>query len=128
MTTTTSKDHPTDTKPDAAIEPLIAGKTQPGLASPHATSEVDLESRIKQRRAELIGKLGELTADTRLAATEARGRLKARLSELAHIIKMGVVDGWTSLGDTVKHNLERWLAESEHSLPIQDLPPKSRQS
>ena len=128
MTTSTSKDHPTATKPDAAIESLIADKTQPGLASPDATSEADLESRIKQRRAELIGKLGELTADTRLAATEARGRLKVRLSELAHIIKMGAVDGWTSLGDTVKHNLEHWLAESEHSLPIQELPPKSRQS
>jgi hypothetical protein len=26
MTTSTSKGHPTDTKPDVAIEPLIAGK------------------------------------------------------------------------------------------------------
>src|SRR4029079_17160271 len=67
MTTSTSKDDPTATKPAAAIVSLIADKTQPGLASPNATSEADLESRIKQRRAELIGKLGELTADTRLA-------------------------------------------------------------
>jgi hypothetical protein len=128
MTTSTTKDHPPDAKPDAAIEPPIARKTQPGLAVPNATSEADLESRIKLRRAELIGKLGELRGDTRIAATEARDRLKARLSELAHIIKMGVVDGWTSLGDAVKHKLEHWLAESERSLSIQDLPSKSGQS
>jgi hypothetical protein len=71
MTTSTTNDHPPDTKPDAAIEPLIARKTQPGLAVPHAASEADLESRIQLRRAELIGKLGELRADTRVAATEA---------------------------------------------------------
>lgn len=128
MTTSTTKDHPPDAKSDTAIEAPIARKPEPGLAVPHATSETDLESRIKLRRAELIGKLGEIRADTRLAATETRDRLKAKLSELAHIIKAGVVGGWTSLGDTVKHNLEHWLAESERSLSTQDLPAKSGQS
>jgi len=125
MTTSTTKDHPPDTQADAAIEPLIARKTEPWLTIPQATSE-DLESRIKLRRAELIEKLGELRADTRLAATEVRGKLKASLSELAHIIKMELADGWASPGDAVKHNLEDWLAESEHSLSIQELRGRAR--
>lgn len=126
MTTSTTKDHPPapDVEPDAAaIEPPIARETQPELVVLTTASEVDLESRIQQRRAELIATLGGLRADTRLAATEVRNRLKAQLSELAHIIKVGVVDGWTNLGDTVKHKLENWLAESERSM--QDLPARN---
>jgi prephenate dehydrogenase len=94
----------------------FARKIQPELAVPTAAPEADLESRIDQRRAELIATLGELRADLRLATTEVRDRMKARLSELAHIIKVGVVDGWTNLGDTVKHKLEHWLAESERAM------------
>jgi hypothetical protein len=41
---------------------------------------------------------------------------------------MGVVDGWTSLGDTVKHKLEHWLAESERSLSTHDVPAKTGRS
>lgn len=125
--TTSPKDHPPETKPDAAIEPPTPRTTQPGLEAPVATSEGDLESRIRRRRAELIGKLGELRADTRLAAAQARDRLKARLAEHAHIVKAGVVDGWTNLGDAVKRKLERWLAESERALSTHDVPTKSGQ-
>jgi hypothetical protein len=128
MTSSTTKDHPPDAKSDAAIEPPTARKTQSGLAAPRATSQGDLELRIRRHRAELIGKLGELRADTRLAATQTRDRVKARLSELAHIVKIGVVDGWTDLGDAVKHKLERWLAESQRSLSTQDVPAKNGQS
>jgi hypothetical protein len=126
MTTSTTNDHPPapDVKPDAAaIEPPIARETQPELVVLTTASEVDLESRIQQRRAELIATLGGLRADARPAATEVRDRLKAQLSELAHIIKVGVVDGWTSLGDTVKYKLENWLAESERSM--RDLPARN---
>jgi hypothetical protein len=79
-------------------------------------SEPDLEARIKQRRAELIGKLGELKTDVRLGAPEARDTLKATLSELAHVVKWGVVDGWTSLGAPVTLKLEQWLAGSARHL------------
>jgi prephenate dehydrogenase len=126
MTTSTTKDPPPgpDAKLDAAaIEPPIARKIQPEPTVPTAAPEADLESRITQRRAELIATLGELKADLRLATTEVRDRMKARLSELAHIIKVGVVDGWTNLGDTVKHRLEHWLAESERAM--QDLPARN---
>ncbi|HEX8110608.1 MAG TPA: hypothetical protein VF516_22910 [Kofleriaceae bacterium] len=126
MTTSTTNDDPPapDAKPDAAaIGPPIARETQPELAVRAAATEADLESRIQQRRGELIATLGQLRTDTHLAATEVRGRLKAQLSELAQIIKVGVVDGWTNLGDTVKYKLEQWLAESERSM--KDLPAKN---
>ena len=127
MTTSSTKDDPPapDAKPDAAaIEPPIARETRPELVVQTAAPLADLESRIQQRRGELIATLSWLRADPRLATTEVRDRLKARLSELAHIIRVGVVDGWTNLGDTVKHKLEHWLAESERSM--NDLPAKNR--
>lgn len=123
MTTSTTKDPPPapDANVDAAaIESPIARTPQPELTVLTVASEADLESRIQQRRAELIATLSQLRADPRLATTEIRDRMKARLSELAHIIRVGVVDGWTNLGDTVKHKLEHWLAESERAL--RDLP------
>jgi hypothetical protein len=69
----------------------------------------DLETRINARRAELMAKLAELKADVRIEAVEASDKLKRKLSELTHIIKEGVVDGWANLNDTVKSKLDRWL-------------------
>ncbi|HEX3476875.1 MAG TPA: hypothetical protein VHT91_17740 [Kofleriaceae bacterium] len=116
-----------DPKPDApAIEQPAARKTRPELAVMAAVPEVDLESRIQQRRGELIATLGSLRADPHLVTAEVRDRLKARLSELAHIINQGVVDGWANLGDIVKHKLEHWLTESERLM--KDLPAKQGQS
>ena len=126
MTTSTTNDQPPtpDAKPDAtAIEPPVARKTQPALAVLTVASEADLESRIQQRRAELIATLSGLRTDTRIAATEIRDRLKARLSEIARITKVGVVDGWTNLSDTVKYQLEDWLTASERYM--HDLPAKN---
>jgi hypothetical protein len=114
MTINATKDLQPDTRSDAAIEPPIARKAQPGSAVPHTTS--DLESRITDRRAELIGKLDKLRADRRVEAAEARHRLKVLLSDLAHVVKWGVVDGWTSLGGPVAYRLENWLAESARPL------------
>lgn len=128
MTTTTTKDHPPETQADAAIEPPTARKAEPELAIPRADSEPDLESRIKLRRAELIRKLGELRAQAGIEVVQAGDKLKARLSELGHIITEGVVDGWASLGDIAKHKLERWLSESERSLSSQDQPAKNGRS
>jgi hypothetical protein len=71
---------------------------------------VDLESRVKARRDEIIVKLRELKAETGLDAVQARDRLKAKLSELGNIIKETVVDGWASIGDIGKRRLDRWLA------------------
>lgn len=116
MTINTTKDPGPSAKPSTATEPPNTSKTQPGVEAPQATSEPDLESRIKVRRAELVAKLRELRADARLEATQAGDKLKARLSEVAHIIKEGVVDGWGSLGDGVKRKLDHWLTESGQQL------------
>lgn len=119
MTIITAKDPRPDARSELANEPPITSKTQPGLGVSLASSEPDLESRIKARRAELVAQLRELRVDRRLDAGEAGDKLKARLSELAHLLKWGVVDGWASLGDKVAQRLEHWLAESERPLPTQ---------
>jgi hypothetical protein len=96
MTTNTTDDAP----PVPAAAPMIG----PVFVPP------DLESRITARRAEIIARLVELKADTRSEAAETRDKLKAKLSELGHIIKQGVVDGWANLHDVVKQRLDHWLA------------------
>jgi len=128
MTTNTTKDPAPNAKSTLAIEPPIPSEIQPGLGVPPASSEPDLESRIKARRAELVAQLRELRADRRLEAGVAGDKLKASLSELSHILKWGVVDGWASLGDKVKDRLEHWLAESNRQLPTQGGPARTGQS
>jgi hypothetical protein len=128
MTINRTKDPQPDAKSDLAIEPSITTTIQPGLGVPHASSEPDLQSRVKVRRAELVAQLRELRADRRLEAGEAGDKLKARLSELAHLLKWGVVDDWGSLGDAVKHRLEHWLAESRGQFPTRSGPLETGQS
>ncbi|HEU4726654.1 MAG TPA: hypothetical protein VFT22_02160, partial [Kofleriaceae bacterium] len=99
MTTNTTEDPDPDVRSSTAIEPALAGEPPPAAAGPHASSEPDLESRIKEKRAALISKLGDLRGDVRPEASESRDKLKAKLSDLTHILKWGVVDGWASLGD-----------------------------
>jgi hypothetical protein len=110
-------------KSETAVESPIGSKAPPGLAT--EVSEADLESCVNTRRAELIFKLTELRASVHLDAVEAGDRIKARLSELSHIVKEGVVDGWANLGETVKRKLDTWLAETAKQLGT---PVKSVQS
>jgi hypothetical protein len=103
-------------KPDAAVDSTIASNNQSELVivAPEA-----LESLINTRRAELIFKLSELRASMQLEAVEAGDKIKARLSELSHIVKDGIVDGWANLSDTVKHKLDSWLAATAKQLAFQ---------
>jgi hypothetical protein len=78
--------------------------------------ELDLESRIKDQRAVLFERIGGLRGDLRPHATESRSNLKARLTELAHILEGGVADDWQSVAAPVANELERWLAESARQL------------
>lgn len=105
------------TELDTALGPLTASKIQPELLvdAPEAT----LESRINTRRAELSFKLTELRASMHLDAIDAGDKIKARLSELSHIVKEGIVDGWANLGDTAKRKLDSWLADSATPLTVQ---------
>jgi hypothetical protein len=95
------------TTDETAASKLIADPEPTILQLPR-----DLESRITTRRAEIIAKLVEIRADARTEAVEARSNLKAKLSELGHLIKVGVVDSWANLGELTKQKLEHWLASS----------------
>jgi hypothetical protein len=66
MTTSTVKDPPLETKADAVIEPPGARKPRPEPGVPRVSPEPDLESRIRWRHAELIGKLRELRSEASL--------------------------------------------------------------
>jgi hypothetical protein len=119
MTTQATK----DSQPDAGSGTLLDG---PDGSAPspavllHTPPGPDLKSRIKDQRAELIHRLGELNGDMRPEAAESRHRLKAKLSELAHIINWGVVDGWTNLGSPLTNKLEEWLTESTRQFVARD--------
>src|ERR1041385_4650009 len=130
--TTNIKGHRPGAKYDVALPPPPKAKTQPGIAVPLATPASDLEARVKVRRVALVARLRELREDTRHEASEAGDKLKAKLSEVGHIIKDGVVDGWATISDPVKRKLERWLAESAHPdpapAPAQDAPTGNGQS
>ena len=78
---------------------------------PNARQGDDLETRIANRKQELIAELIEHKKSSRLGAAEAIDKLKARLSELAHIVKAGVVDGWANVGDGARRKLDAWLAK-----------------
>ena len=69
----------------------------------------DLEARVANRKRELISEIVELKKGSRLGAAEAIDQLKARLSELGHILKEGVVD-WANVGERTKRRLDDWIA------------------
>ena len=128
MTFPTMKGRRPDPGSDLTTEPPIASKFQPPLVDLCASAEPNLESRIRLRRAELFVRLRELRADRRFEAAEARDKLKAKLSELAHLLKWGMSDGWGSLGDNVKRRLEHWLRESRHQLRTRACPDETGQA
>ena len=80
--------------------------------------EPDLESRINARCVALVRRLEQLESATRGDAAEARDKLKATLSELERIIQERLGDGWASLGDQVRIELEHWLAGSASHLHV----------
>jgi hypothetical protein len=73
------------------------------------STTIDLKSRVEATKQELIKKLGALKDSTESDAAVARDAIKKRLSELAHVVKEGVVDGWDTIGDVAKTRLNRWL-------------------
>lgn len=91
-----------------AVGPVMA--TSAPILVPEPAEPSDLEASVNARREELIAELVEMKADARLEAVELRDRLKAKLVELAHIVKEGVVDGWANINETTKGKLDRWLA------------------
>lgn len=111
MTTNTTPGR-TDAGSGAVTEYPSASQPPADIALAHVAAKTDLQSRISDRRAELIDKIGGLRKDRRPEAAESRHKLKAQLSELAHLIDWGVPDGWASLSAPLTNKLEQWLAES----------------
>jgi hypothetical protein len=72
----------------------------------------DLEARVESRKRELIAEIVEHKKNSLRAGSEvAIDSLKARLSELSHIVKEGVVDGWANVGPAAKRRLDEWMAK-----------------
>jgi predicted transcriptional regulator len=84
--------------------------TQPKSATPSRPSDEDLETRVANRKRELITEIIELKRSSRLDAAEVIERLKARLSDLAYLVKEGVVDGWANVGERSRVKLDAWIA------------------
>ena len=77
-----------------------------------AAPATDLEIRVENRRRDLISEIVEHKKNSsRAGAAEAIERIKERLSELAQIVKEGVVDGWDNVGPSAKHKLDEWIAK-----------------
>jgi hypothetical protein len=76
-----------------------------------SSSPQDLESRVASRKKVLISEIIEHKKNSsRAGAVEAIGRIKDRLSVLAHIEKGGVVGGWTNVDPSARLELEAWIA------------------
>lgn len=74
-------------------------------------SPTDLETRVANRKRELIEEILEHKKNSsRAGAAEAIDRAKGRLTELARIVKEGVVDGWANVGQSAKLKLDEWMA------------------
>ncbi len=76
------------------------------------TRRPDLETRVTARKTELIAEIIEHKKNcSRFGAAESDDTLKARLSELAYIVKEGVVDGWANVGPKTRIRLDEWVAK-----------------
>jgi ACT domain-containing protein len=73
------------------------------------STPIDLKERVETRRKELIKQLGELKNSAMADAETTRDAIRKRLSEIGHIVKEGVVDGWDSVNDAAKTRINSWL-------------------
>lgn len=89
----------TTTKPE-----LVAVKADVVEVKKH-----DLEARVADRRRELIEELIEFKKRSGLSAVEAGDAIKRRLSELDHLVKQSIVDGWQNISEAARARLESWI-------------------
>lgn len=114
MTTSAMRDPRSEPGLDTLAQTATAGETPPSEGV--AALGSDLESSVQRCRADLIRTARELKRDVRPGAAEVRGKLKAALAELAHLLDWGVADGWASVSGPVTHKLEQWLTTSTREL------------
>ena len=78
----------------------------------NSASADDLESRVAYRKQELIAEVLEHKKNSsRSGAADEVDKIKARLTELAQIVKEGVVDGWANVGPRARLKLDEWIAK-----------------
>lgn len=71
----------------------------------------DIETQVAHRKQMLIAEIREhKTNSSRAGAAEAVDKIKAKLSELEHIVKAGVVNGWANVGPDTTLQLEEWIS------------------
>jgi hypothetical protein len=70
-----------------------------------------LETRVTNRKQELIAEIVELKLGSRLHAVETIDKLKARLSDLAIILDEGGVDGWANVAPRTRRRLDDWISK-----------------
>lgn len=76
-----------------------------------ATPRTDLETRVENRKRDLISEIVEHKKNSsRAGAADAIERVKAHLTELAHIVKENVTDGWGKVSASAKVKLDEWMA------------------
>ena len=76
-----------------------------------AASRDDLSSRVASRKQELIAEILEHKKNSsRIGAAAVIDKNKARLSELAYIVKDGAIDDWTKVGPDAKRQLDEWVS------------------
>ena len=72
----------------------------------------DLETRVANRKRELIFEIEEHRRNlSRPGAAVAVELIRARLSELARIVKESVVDGWANVSPSATLKLDKWITE-----------------
>ena len=70
----------------------------------------DLETRVASRKQELISEIIEHKKNSsRAGAADAVDKIKIRLSELADIVKDGMVVGSAHVGPSTKLRLDAWM-------------------
>jgi hypothetical protein len=72
-------------------------------------SQPDLQTRVANRKQELIAELIEHKKSSRSGAPQAIEMLSARLTDLVQIMK-GVGSGWTNVEHGAKAKLDAWVA------------------
>lgn len=83
---------------------------RPMSISPSRSSEEDLETRVANRKQELITEILEFKKSSRVDRAESIELLKARLSDLAYLMKEHVANGWANVGERSRIKLDAWIA------------------
>ena len=73
-------------------------------------STPDLETRVANRKHELIAELVEHKKSSRAGAPYAISQLTVRLTDLATLVKEGVANGWANVDVRATVKLDAWIA------------------